>query len=402
MRFAKLSIAIAVLAVSAPALAIPAYYSSATFSSAVSVSNEGTAAGVLGGAFAIWNPTQGVETSIGGVGSSQAGISADGRYVGGSAAGSDGKAEIARYDRISGAWTTFGGAGGFSGTTRSSGVGISSDGSTVLGFGYGTPTGAQTFTGVRPITANVGGVIDYSLIPNATSVNRINASSANGSVVTGRTRYITSGTSTADGAYYWQGGVANPMYISGTTMLGEPSAMSGDGLVIGGLGNNASTTTGLVPNIRKPYLFERPSNTVTLIDSIAGDNGNTIPGTVTRIDGFLTGLSSDGNTAVGFFRASAPSVFADKSWGFIWTRGVGVQSIDLWAANMGITDAATKYLIPAAISADGSVITGSQFTRSGPFLTTGFMITSIPEPSAISLLVGVGFLAIGRRSNSRA
>lgn len=383
--------------------AAPAQYNfySSTFSGATGVSNNATAVGTMGSTFGVWNPTVGgTPTSIGGAGGNgQAGISANGAYVGATALSGDAKNEIARYDVGAGTWTTLGGAGGYSGTTRSVGWGISGDGSTVFGYGYGTPTGTATFTGIRPISNKAGVTTDYSIIPNASSINRIMASSTDGSKVAGRTRYYSSGTTQADGEFYWAGGGPNSMYATGTSYLGDPGAMSGDGRYVAGSGNaNNQVLIGSVIH-RMPYIYDTSNGTWEAIPTVAALNGNPIASTTNRIDGFLTGMSADGNTAVGFFRSMAPSVFIDKTWGFIWHRGVGVESIDLWAANNGVTGASSTWLVPMGISADGQTIVGSQFNRTGAMNTQGFMLTTVPEPGTLAVL-GLGGLALLRRRRS--
>lgn len=378
------------MAASAVATAQYDFYTSTTFTGAVAVSDTGAAVGPSGSGHGIWKPrVNATPVAIGGNSSSgRQGISANGLWIGGSAPGPDTKIEIGRYSVASGTWTTFGGAGGYSGTTRSSCWGISGDGSMVFGYGYGTytGTGSGTFTGIRPITIQNGNTVDLSQISNANSINRITGASFDGSVVAGRMRE----TSSTDGVYYWRNLVRTSMYATGTTYLGEPGAVSGDGNLVGGNGNSA---TGLLVGTLttwRPYVFDTNTNTYELIATVAGENGNVVPGTATRIDGFVTGITRDGNTAVGFFQVRAPVPTIDKAWGFIWRRGQGVQNIDQWAADNSIAGAATYYLVPMAISPDGKTITGWTIPRTGTYTAGGFMIAGPPHAGADAYTVNFG------------
>jgi len=373
------------------------YSSSALTAGVTSVSNTGLAVGVgpVASGWQLWNPgVSSSHTAIGGVVTGTAGISWDGKYVGATALAGDGKAEMARYDVTANSWTTLGGGGGFSGANRSVGTGISGDGQTVIGYGYGTytGTGTGTFTGINPLSHKAGVMTSHNIIPNANSINRINASNYDGTILTGRMRYYSSGTSQADGAYYYSGGTANAIMGAGNNFYGEPRAISGDGRYVGGNFNSFTGTTTGTLGTRRPYIYDTATGSATVLDSVAGLNGNPILANITLIDGQLTGISADGSKAVGFFRSTSPS-FLDKTWGFIWERGVGIQSIDIWAAANGITDAGNTWLVPTAISPDGNTIGGYQFTRTG-FTPTGFMITqAVPEPGT-ALALGLGLIAL--------
>jgi hypothetical protein len=361
------------------------------------VSNNGTATGHTATQVGVWNPGAGFQSAIGGIVSGQTAISDDGRFIAGTAAASDGRAEMARYDRTSGAWTTFGGTGGFSGTTRSAAWSISPDGSSVGGFGYGAPTGSGTFTGVRPAVYKDGvGMADYSFAPTATGTNRVQAISNNG-VAAGIARFPAS-TSVPVGVV-WNAGPGSQQglpYTSG--QLGEASDLSGDGRFVAGHGS-AITRDTATPAASRPYIFDAATNSVTLISSIAGLNGNNAVTGIGSIDGLMSGITADGSTSVGFFRGrnTAGTALVDKVWGYIWTQSGGAVPFDDFAASLGAPDSATRYYVPTAISNDGSVIAGYTYARSGALSITSFMITNVPSPGGVSVFALPMLLACRRR-----
>jgi hypothetical protein len=324
-------------------------------------------------------------------------ISGNGRYVGGTAAGSDGKLEMGRYDRTTGTWTTFGGTGGFSSGTRSAAYGISPDGKTVVGFGYGTPTGSGTFTGVRPAVWKEGvGMIDHSFNPTATSTNRINAASNNGKFA-GIARFPSS-SSTPVGVY-WSSGPGSQQGMSyNSGFLGEAYDISADGTLVAGNGTTLTRDGASTPASR-PYIYNTVTATTTLISSVAGQNGNAITSSIGSIDGLMTGLTGDGQTAIGFFRGRSTlnTPLVDKVWGFIWTSGGGVMNFHQFALSLGVTDTATYYYVPTAISNDGSVIAGYRYLRTGGLAFDSFMITGVPAPATLVLLGAPLFLSARRR-----
>lgn len=390
----------ALLATAHAVYAAPAFHTTtgfANFGFVFAVSNEGTGVASTATEYAIWNPVAGIQTGIGGVNTSGSpGISDDGRYIGATAAGPDGKAEMGRYDRTTGTWTTFGGTGGYSGSTRSSAWGISPDGKTVVGFGYGTPTGAGTSTGIHPAVWTEGvGMTDYAFNPTATSTNRIEAASNNGKYA-GVARFPSS-SSAAVGVYWGSGPGSQQGMVYNSGYLGEANEISADGRVVAGHGSALTRDSGPVLASR-PYLYDTVTGNTTLINSIAGLNGNAVTSAVATIDGLLTGLTGDAQTAVGFFRgrSSGNTALIDKVWGFIWTGAGGVISFDQYVLALGATDTGTYYYVPTAISNDGTVIAGYRYLRSTNAIADSFMITSVPAPATLAIF-GVPFLFGARR-----
>ena len=346
-----------------------------------SVSNTNVATTNAGSNLGLWKPlTKWALTNIGGT-SGNAAISADGMIVGGNAVNpADNKGEISRYSVSTGLWTYLGGAGGYSGTSRSSFWGMSRDGSTLLGFGYGAPQSTGTFTGIRPMSVRNGVITDHSIIQNASSINRLTAASTDGSIVAGRCRE----TSSTDGSFWWTGATpANPIYLSGTNFLGDPNVMSGDGRYICGQSNSFTSVTIDGKTHTLPYIYDRTTGTTELIPSIAGLNGNAVPTDSSLVSALITGMSEDGNTVVGYFRNQIPN-YIDKRWGFIWKRGIGVVTMEQWFADNGLSrdvvvsgNTYSLYPIPKGISPDGQTIIGNEFffPPSPPTIGRGFMVT---------------------------
>jgi len=395
-------IASAVLGIAGVAHADPTFYLTTGFTQGhlFGVSNEGTAVGLGTAGFAIWNPAAAVQTDIGGVASSgQPSISDDGRYIGGSAAGSDGRTEMGRYDRTTSTWTTFGGTGGYSGSTRSSAWGISPDGSTVVGFGYGpyTGSGSGTSTGIHPAVWKEGvGMIDLAFHPSATSTNRVEAAT-NGGAYAGLARFPSS--SSAPVGVIWGSGVGSQQGMTYSTgYLGEAVEISADGRYVAGHGSTL-TRDGATPPASRPYIFDVVSNSISFIPSIAGLNGNDAVTGIGSIDGLMTGLTGDGQTSVGFFRGrnTGNTPLIDKIWGFMWTSDGGVVSFDAFAASIGAPDTESWYYVPTAISNGGSVIAGYRYPRAGGLTFESFMITNVPAPGTLALLGAPLFFARRRR-----
>lgn len=362
------------------------YFTITAIGTPTSVSNGGSVIGSSGSNYGHWNPVCGeAPTNIGGNSTSgQGGISANGRYVGGTANAGDGKTEMARYDRVSNTWTTLGGGGGFSTTTRSVGYGISADGSTVFGFGYGTPTGTATFTGIRALSSTEGVMKSWSVVLNASSINRVQACNTDGTIVAGQqTSYLVGNSGTTGNGAFWADNAGNhPMFVPATTnFLNLATAMSGNGQFVGGNGNVRTLGTYATYNHFFPYVYDTQTSTYVTIAGVAGLNGNpvhTAAGTP-RISGFVTGMSSNGDKVVGFYRQDQPAVYIDKQWGFIYTRSTNTtESLDAWAAANGVIVPSGTYLIPMAISADGNSIAGLQLTSTN--FGTSFLISSAVSP----------------------
>ena len=361
-----------------------------------SVSNNGTGVGLYSTEFGVWNPASGFQSGIGGVAGGRPAISENGQYIGATAVGSDGKGEMGRYNVTAGTWEAFGGTGGYSGSTRSSAWGISPDGRTVVGFGYGAPTGSGTSTGIHPAAWTEGvGMVNYAFAPTATSTNRIEAASNNG-VMAGYARFPSS--SSAPVGVYWSSGPGTQQGMAYSTgLLNEAVSISRNGDTIAGHGSTLTRVTSTVPT-SLPYLYDTDTGNVTLIDSVAGMNGNSFTG-VASADGLFTGLSGDGQTAVGFFRGrnAFNTPLIDKVWGFIWTEADGAIPFDTFVADLGAPDTDLYYYVPTAISGDGSIIAGYRYIKGTPTVVDSFMITNVPVPSSLALVGVSAFIGLRRR-----
>ncbi len=366
----KLSlIAYAALAASSLAVAGPGFTVIAQDFEAWDVSADGSiVAGNFAGegaGYAYWTRDGGL-VNIGGASpqpyGGHASISDDGRYIGGTAFNSvTNLAEMARYDRMTGQWTTLGGIGGDLDGSVSSGWGISGNGQSVVGLGW-TPS-----FNAHAIQWNEGsGLTDMgTTVPGRPS--RANATNHDGSVVVGW----------QDGdlrqAAVWNNGVQTLLFDAITNEgLSEAQAVSSDGNWVGGFGNFG--------NNGEAWLWSEATGTMRL-----GHINETYTGAVTA-------LSADGSVAIGFERSFG---FGGGSLGFIWTEATGMVDLNAFAASLGIDTQGLILDLPLGMSADGRTIVG-RATDFSTFSTVGFVLT-IPTPASAALLGLGGIAAIRRR-----
>ena len=365
----SLLIAAAGLAAASAALAGPGFTVIAQNFEAWDVSADGSVvAGNFGGegaGYAYWTRDGGL-VNIGGASpqpyGGHASISDDGRYLAGTAFNTTTNlAEIARYDRMTGQWTTLGGIGGELDGGVSSGWGISGNGQSVVGLGWTGDFRAHA------VQWNEGaGLTDMgSTVPGNSS--RANATNVDGSIVVG--------WQDADirQAAVWNNGVQTLLFDAITNeALSEAAAVSNDGEWVGGFGNFG--------NNGEAWIWSESTGAIRL-----GHINDTYTGAVTA-------LSDDGSVVVGFERSFG---FGGGSLGFIWTEDTGMIDLNAYAASLGIDTQGLVLDLPLGISADGTTIVGRaiDFTN---FTTVGFVLT-IPTPASAGLLAVAGLTAIRRR-----
>lgn len=324
-----------------------------------SVTNDGTAAGSDFDGHVTWTPGGG-KVGIGG--STDAGtatISSDGRYVGATAINpTTGLSEAARYDTFSGTWTMLGTLGSSSGSNASSGWGMASDGSLLVGLAWVDAGHAHAFTTDGTTITDLG-----TSVPGNNS--RAQAVSGDGTLVGG---WDDSGGGFWQGSV-WKNGVQTLLTDQNGNPVGEVGVISGDGQwAFGGsdVDGNAyrwSEGTGV-------QLFDNPFGT---------------PMTA-------LGSSNDGSVVVGL----AGNFFTGyESW--VWTSALGVRSLEEIAAMLPGYDG-TQLRSALGVSPDGRYIVGITSNFIG-FPGGGFAmnIESVPEPCTMIALGGLSLLAARRR-----
>jgi len=240
--------------------------------------------------------------------------------------------EISTYDNVASAWTNRGGLvpTGWDGSVSST-WGMNSNGTVIVGLGWLTAANAHA---VKWDAA--GGVVDLGSIVSGRS-SRANAVNADGTVVVG---WQDEPTGTRSGAR-WVNGVESFITDGSGNNLGEAGAVSADGNTIIG---------SAMPN---PYVWNTTSG-VTYI---------THPNSSVFFRGGATGISANGTTVVGYFRAfSAPPMSGE---GFIWTAANGRVNLNDYAASLGIATNGVTMGLPLAISQDGKKIAGVGTNGSG-------------------------------------
>lgn len=307
----------------------------------------------------------GTAPSVAGAGG-QPSISDDGRYIAGTAINPSNanRYEMSRYDRQTGQWTNLGGIGGVSGSSVSSGWGISGDGNTVVGLGW---VNAGTANAVRwNATSNLTESLGTSVAGRSTRANAVNG---NGSVIAG---WQDSSTGFRQGAV-WVNGVQTLIADAQGNPASEASDVTTDGRWVVGAGNTGTGNQAWRWSAETGY-----------------ENLGSLPNNTAR--GSATGIADNG-TIIGFQRVGPPAVSGD---GFIWFPGVGMVNLTQLALNLGVPlPAGYRLALPLGISADGNTIVGIGAFQ-GSFISSGWVIT-IPAPGSAAVLAVGGLVAARRR-----
>ena len=246
------------------------------------------------------------------------------------------------YDVGTATWNPLGGIGGQSGTEISSGWNISRDGQHVVGLGWISGGGAHAIQ-----WTDGGNVVDLGSTVTGRS-SRANAVDADGNVVVG---WQDASGGFRQGAV-WNNGVQSLITNAvGGAMLAEASAVSDDGAFVVGSGGSG--------NGSQPYRWSQATGGVSL--------GNIFNPTWL---GFGTEVSSDGSTALGFYRPFGQ--FPTSGSGFVWTESGGMVDLTTVAAGLGIDLQNTTLSLPLAMSQDGKTIVG--LGRQGIAFSIGFVL----------------------------
>jgi uncharacterized membrane protein len=298
----------------------------------------------------------------GGVGGSPE-ISNDGsRICGAYLNPASGLNEMAMYNVAAATWTPLGGIGGASGTTMSSGWGISGNGRSVVGLGW------YSVTDTHAIQWNEGGNLFDLGSTVANSSSRASSVNEDGSVVVG---WQDSSDGFRQGAV-WNNGVQSLLYMpNGTTPLGEANDVSANGEWVVGMG--------VFGNGFQPWRWSAATGGLSL--------GRIVP----TFRGASTAISDDGGIIVGYDRplGGAPT----DGEGFIWTEETGMVNLTSYVASLGIDTQGFILSLPLAISADGTAIAG--MGRHGA-ATVGWVVY-IPEPASLGGLALIAAAAAAAR-----
>lgn len=348
-RVGALALAIGSLLSAGLAHAAGSYYNlgGGMIASGSSADGSVISAYVSGGSFYSWTAATGVVSIGGSWQGGTADVSDDGRYISGSAIGSDGLTQAARYDRTTGTWTPLGGIGGSSDGSATSGWGISGNGNVVVGLGWinaGSAHAVQSTGG--------GAMVDLGGIGGS---SRANGTNADGTVIAG---WVEQDTGFWQGAF-WRNGVLTPMVDGNGEALPQANAVSADGTWI--IGNGGFDL--------EPWRY----NTVTGAVQYLGDFN---PSGTNQA---ATGISADGRIIVGYDRPFGPATFGQ---GTIWIEGLGMQSLTTYVTSQGVDLQGRTLALPLGVSADGNTFYG--LDNGG----RGFVVTlaPVPEPQSFALL----------------
>lgn len=320
-----------------------------TFST-TGISNQGLIAGYTtqAGSYYIWNPDSATTVDIGGIApgqgvGGQARFSENGEFISGTSLGPEGP-EMSRYEVATGQWTPVGYLGFQVDGTVSGGFTISVDGNTVAGNSWADTTGGNAYT--HAVAWNeFEGLMDLgSLFDDSAKSTRANAVSADGSVIVGWQDFNGPWKSAVWRKNPAGGYFANEYILIDTTadpadefnQVGECSAVSADGIWIGGYGDYA--------NNNQPWIWSEDSGLINL--------GN-LPNTG---NGYVSSINADGSIVVGWFDGQ---LFGDPQTPFIWTPAGGLQEFNAYINTvLGLTTGNSQVYTADLISPNGQYVAG--------------------------------------------
>ncbi|WP_299275374.1 T9SS type A sorting domain-containing protein [uncultured Psychroserpens sp.] len=287
----------------------------------------------------IWTEANGV-TFIGGVEPSfyggQTKINGNGSLVAATRINpSNNLGELSSYDITNQTWTSHGSLGSSSQGSASSAWAISSDGSTIVGLGWVNAGSAHAIKWTE-----VSGIEDLGSTVSGQST-RANAVNNDGSVIGG---WQDNSDGIRQGAI-WTNGVQTLLTHSNNDPAAEVGTLSDDGLWAGGGGQGSA-------NNFQAWKWSQSTGII-----------NIGPSPVNGWRGTTTGLSSDGEIAVGYYRQwPGPAAFGR---GFIHTESEGLVDLTDYAISLDIDVQGAILALPLGLSDDGSTIVGVTNNGSG-------------------------------------
>ena len=317
------------------AIAAPTLTALATNTQVTSISGDGTVVvGVVEGTVFRWTKASGVVV-IGGNSNGNPSVSSDGTTIVGTMSDPVSGQQTAAIWQSGTTWSSLGGipGGSPSGSSLSSGWGVSGNGSVVVGLGW---INAGTAHGFRWDQAS--GIIDLGSTVTGQSC-RANAVSGNGQRVVG---WQSSASGFWNGVY-WEGGTQHPITTSSGGSVGDANAVNSDGSVIVGsfYGDQAWRWT----------------------ESTGAVGIGVLPGF--NFSGYAFDVNESGDTIVG------TCGFGWDRDAFIWMQELGMVKLDTWLAGQGVDVSGWDLGSATAISDDGKVIAG---WGSGPDGLQGWVV----------------------------
>ena len=287
--------------------------------------------GSLGGPAFRWDVETGAVENIGGFGS--ASISDDGTKIASSAADADGVVKAAIYE--DGVWTLIPPVPGSTPcnqdgmTTANRGLDISGDGLTVVGQSYGDGCFRGGIRAFKWTAA--GGTVVLPKISSFNNMSRASGVNYDGSVIVG----LDESTNGQWRGAFWKDGVVKLITRSGFN-VDWALDVSRDGQYVVGDSSLASSNNA--------WRFSVAANTVQLLGSLPSyDNAATMA--ISDDHSVITGYSTSSTTG-----GTSPT---------IWTAGLRQSNFNTFLAAQGVNIADIYPFVVSAMSADGSVLTGT-------------------------------------------
>ncbi len=183
--------------------------------------------------------------------------------------------------------------------------------------------------------SNMG--LGFLATPDSNSLSTVADMSSDGSVIVGR-----SSTPNLSAVYRW--------------------TMAGGMVSLGDLANNVTAVSGtgdvIVGRIRdvfpySVYIWTEATGVIALFDP--------------EPDWFIYSrdISTHGKTVVGDMQPGHPSGGSSGSLGWRWTEASGRQTIEEWLTDAGVDSTGWLFRSAVAVSADGTVVTGTAINPSG-------------------------------------
>ena len=348
------------------------------------------------------------------------GLSADGTTLVGSSLNNNGKFEAFR-------WTEAGGMEGLGlldtslSSGRSRGRGVSADGSVVAGE---SPSRSPVISLKSVRWDSAGSIQRVGAFPGVNPSGFARDVDDAGIYVVGRGGSLNSQPDNGSEAYRWSvaGGTEGLGDLPGDRFFSEARGISGDGEVVVGYSQSS--------NGNEAFRWTSSGGMVGLGD-LAGGAFNSFAQDASKDGSVIVGFGSSNNgseafrwTSAGFtalgdlsggtFSSSALAINADGTIiggvgtsalgneGFIWDATSGMRRVQDYLADFGLDTNGWTLTSVTGISDDGLTIAGTGSNPDGR--TEGWIarISSVPEPSAVLILVMLnGISWCNRRRRSR-